>query len=320
MKKYLLFLIILGCKNSINSPIKQVQVISPETYPVGYAMINGTTTGGFGGETVTVSNLDDFRFTAKSPDPMIIQVSGNFTDTGMVFISSNKTVIGIDGATLNGVGLSMYGVSNVIIKNLKINKVVGADCVTIKQESHHIWIDHNEFWQDRDHDWDYYDELMEITDRSDYVTISNNIFHDANTAILVGSGDRQFTDAGHLRVTMYGNYLYNISERQPSIRFGYMHIFNNYFLNSSGYTIGVTINATVRTDNNAFESQNIPIYTDFNRSPGVVSGASTNLYINSGTNQITSATSSWLPPYQYSNILTSAAEIRSVVPKMAGPQ
>ncbi|WP_395627398.1 polysaccharide lyase family 1 protein [Daejeonella sp.] len=319
MKKYVLFLIILGCKSSVESPITQVQVISPETYPVGYAMINGTTTGGIGGETVSVSNLDDFRFAAKSPSPMTIQVSGSFSDTGMVIISSNKTIIGVEGATLNGVGLSIYGVSNVIIKNLKINKVVGADCITIKQGSHHIWIDHNELWQDRDHNWDYYDELMEITDRSDYVTISNNIFHDAHTAILVGSGDKQFTDAGHLRVTMHGNFLYNISERQPSIRFGFMHIFNNYFLNGSGYTIGVTINGTVRTDNNLFESQNIPIYTDFNASPGVISGASTNIYINSGANQISSASSNWLPPYQYSMSLIPAAEVRSVVTRQAGP-
>lgn len=320
MKKFVIILIVLGCKSSINSPIKQVQVISPETYPVGYAMINGTTTGGFGGETVTVSNLDDFRYAAKSPDPMIIRVSGNFTDTGIVLISSNKTIIGIDGATLNGVGLSIYGVNNVIIKNLKINKVVGADCVTIKQESHHIWLDHNEFWQDRDHGWNYYDELMEITDRSNYVTISNNIFHDAHTAILVGSGDQQFTDLGYLKVTMHGNFLYNISERQPSIRFGFMHIFNNYFLNGNGYTLGVTTKGTVRTDNNFFENQNIPIYTDFNASPGVISGASTNIYINSGTNQISSASSDWLPPYQYSTALIPATEVRTVVPRQAGPQ
>jgi len=318
MKKYLLFLIILGCKS--NNPSPSNKKVSPETFPIGYAMVNGTTTGGFGGETVTVSNLDDFRFTAKSPDPMIIQVSGNFTDTGMVIISSNKTIIGMNGATLNGVGLSIYGVGNVIIKNLKINKVVGADCITIKQESHHIWIDHNELWQDRDHGWDYYDELMEITDRSDYVTISNNIFHDAHTAVLVGSGDQQVTDIGHLNVTMYGNYLYNISERQPSIRFGFMHIFNNYFLNGSGYTIGVTRNGTVRTDNNYYESQNIPIYTDFNTSPGVISGISTNVYINSGANQITSVVSNWLPPYQYSTALIPATEVRSVVPGQAGPQ
>src|SRR5690606_21423238 len=102
--------------------------------------------------------------------------------------------------------------------------------------------------------------------------------------LLIGSGDQQTTDIGHLRVTMYGNYFYNISERQPSTRFGYMHVFNNYFRNGSGYAIGSTMNATVRTDNNYFENQNIPIYTNYNAKPGVVSGANTNIYKNSGAN------------------------------------
>lgn len=317
MKKYLIFLIVLGCKPSSNDPAKK-----PDSGPVplGFAMVNGVTTGGFGGETVTVTNLSDFRYIAKSPSLATILVSGNFTDSGMVYINSNKTIIGLNGATLNGVGLALYGVSNVIIKNMKINKVVGSDGITIKQESHHIWVDHNELWQDREHGWDYYDELMEVTDRSDYVTISNNIFHDAHTALLVGSDDLQITDIGRLNVTMYGNYFYNISERQPSIRFGYMHVFNNYFLNGSGYTIGVTKEGTVRTDNNFFENQAIPIYTDFNNSPGLISGASTNIYIGCGSNQITTFPSNWLPPYQYVSALIPASEVPAMVMSQAGPR
>ena len=292
----------------------------PTTGPIGYAMVNGSTTGGQGGQTVTVTNLTDFKNAAKSTSPLIIQVSGNFTGTGMIYVSSNKTIIGMNGATLNGVGLAMYGVNNIIIKNMKINKVVGADGITIKQASHHIWVDHCELWQDRTHGWDYYDELLEVTDRSDFVTISNNKFHDSHIAFLIGSGDQQTTDIGHLRVTMYGNYFYNISERQPSTRFGYMHVFNNYFNNGSGYTIGVTMGATVRTDNNYFENQNIPIYTDYNAKPGVVSGASTNYYKNSGANQISTSPSNWLPPYEYKSVLIPAADVAARVLSEAGPK
>ncbi len=317
MKKYLLLLIFLGCKASSDNPDKSMVAA---TVPLGYAMVNGLTTGGLGGQTVTVNNLSDFRHYAKSASPMIIQVSGNFTDTGMVYVYSNKTILGINGATLNGVGLSLQAVSNIIVKNLRINKVVGSDGITIKYSSHHIWIDHNELWQDRDHGWNYYDELMEVTERSNYVTISNNIFHDAHTALLVGSGDQQITDIGYLKVTMYGNYFYNISERQPSMRFGFMHIFNNYFLNSSGYTIGVTKEGTVRTDNNYFKNQNIPIFTNFNNSTGSVSGVSTNLYITSGANQITSPPSSWLPPYEYASALIAASEVPEKVLNQAGPK
>lgn len=288
--------------------------------PIGYAMVDGSTTGGQGGQTVTVTNLADFKAAAKSTSPLIIMVSGNFTSTGMIDVLSNKTIIGVNGATLNGVGLALYRVNNIIIKNLKINKVVGGDGITIKETSHHIWVDHCEIWQDRNNGWDYYDELLEVTDRSSYVTISNNKFHDSNIALLIGSGDLQTTDIGFLKVTLYGNYFYNISERQPSTRFGFMHVFNNYFYNGSGYTVGVTMGATVRTDNNYFENQANPIYTEYNAKPGYVSGASTNFYKNSGTNKISTAASNWIPPYEYQSVLIPAADVAAKVLAEAGPK
>jgi len=302
----------------VTNPITTVPIST--TVPVGYAMVDGTTTGGQGGQTVTVTNLTDFKAAARSSSPLIILVSGNFTSTGMIDVLSNKTIIGINGATLNGVGLALYRVNNIIIKNLKINKVVGGDGITIKETSHHIWVDHCEIWQDRTHGWDYYDELLEVTDRSNYVTVSNNIFHDSHIAFLIGSGDLQTTDIGYLKVTMYGNYFYNVSERQPSTRFGYMHVFNNYFYNGSGYTVGVTMGATVRTDNNYFENQANPIYTEYNAKPGYVSGASTNYYKNSGTNKISTAASSWIPPYEYKSVLIPAIDVAAKVISEAGPK
>jgi pectate lyase len=161
---------------------------------------------------------------------------------------------------------------------------------------------------------------LEVTDRSNYVTISNNKFHDSHIAFLIGSGDLQTTDIGYLKVTMYGNYFYNISERQPSTRFGFMHVFNNYFYNGSGYTIGATMGATVRTDNNYFENQANPIYTEYNAKPGYVSGASTNFYKNSGSNKISTAASNWIPPYEYQSMLIPAADVATKVMAEAGPK
>lgn len=311
----------IGTSNGVVSPITD-PITNPVSAdkPIGYAMVDGETTGGQGGQTVTVNNLTDFRAAAKSTEPLIIMVSGNFTGTGMIDVMSNKTIIGVNGATLNGIGLALYRVNNIIIKNLKINKVVGRDGITIKETSHHIWVDHCEIWQDRNNGWDYYDELLEVTDRSNYVTISNNIFHDSHMALLIGSGDLQTTDIGYLKVTMYGNYFYNISERQPSTRFGYMHVFNNYFLNGSGYTVGVTMGATVRTDNNYFENQANPIYTEYNAKPGYVSGANTNFYKNSGTNKISTAASTWIPPYEYQSVLIPATDVPAKVLANAGPK
>lgn len=304
----------------VTPPVTQTPPVSSTgSTPIGFASVNGSTTGGQAGKTITVSTLSDLKKAAVSSDPLVIQISGSISGTGMIEVKSNKTFIGLSGAVLNGTGLSIWGVSNVIVKNLKINKVVGGDCITIKGGSHHVWVDHCELWQDRTHGWDYYDELLEVTDRSDYVTISWNEFHDTNIALLIGSGDQQTTDIGHLRVTLYGNYFKNISERQPCTRFGYIHCFNNYLANGSGYGIGVTMNATVRTDNNYFEGQHIPIYTDFNAKPGVVSGASTNIYKNCGANKISTSASTWVPSYEYKSVLIAAADVPSKVLSTAGP-
>ena len=295
-----------------------------QSNPVGYAMSgNSVTTGGKGGPTVTVKSLADFKDAAKSRGPLTIKVSGKFYGSGMIDVSSNKTIIGLPGATLTGVGLALYRVNNIIIKNMRINKVIGADCITIKELSHHVWVDHCELWGDRSHGWDYYDELLEVTDRSSYVTISNTIFRDHHTGILIGGHDLAKADIGYLKVTIYGNYFHNISERAPGMRLGYVHVFNNYFVNSSGrsgYAIGCTTGGTVRTDNNYFKNQAIPIFTDFNHGPGVISGAATNIYVNCGTNKISTPPSRWMPPYRYKEILLAASEVPRSVLKNAGPR
>src|SRR5690606_9031003 len=97
---------------------------------IGYAAENGTTTGGKGGQTVTVSTLAALKSAASSKSPMIIQVSGTISGTGMINVASNKTIIGLKGSKLNGVGLLLYTVNNVIIQNMTISKVVGGDCIT----------------------------------------------------------------------------------------------------------------------------------------------------------------------------------------------
>lgn len=54
---------------------------------------------------------------------------------------------------LSGVGLRMNGVSNVIIRNLTIKKVLASagDAIGI-QASKNVWVDHCDLSSDRDHD------------------------------------------------------------------------------------------------------------------------------------------------------------------------
>lgn len=163
-------------------------------------------------------------------------------------------------AALTGVGLTINGQSNVIVRNLKISKVLAdnGDAITI-QASKNVWVDHVDLSSDLDHDKDYYDGLVDVTHASEWVTISNSYIHDhvsiymlllsnRNTpfvdtlqrqygiltkpssvqykASLVGHSDSNSAeDTGHLHVTYANNYWSNINSRAPSFRFGTGHIF-----------------------------------------------------------------------------------------------
>ncbi|KAM0457791.1 hypothetical protein ACHAPV_006336 [Trichoderma viride] len=61
-------------------------------------------------------------------------------------VQSDKTLVGINGATLNGKGLRLSGVSNVIIQNIAITNlnpqyVWGGDAVSLSN-TNNVWIDH----------------------------------------------------------------------------------------------------------------------------------------------------------------------------------
>lgn len=293
--------------------------------PMGYATVDGMTTGGQGGQTVTVSSLSALSTALSSYSPMIIYVSGTITGTGSVNARSNKTIIGLSGATLNGVGIRIYGMSNIIIRNLKIQNVVAGDddndAINIKY-SHHIWIDHCELSADRTHGWEYWDGLLDITRESNYITVSWTKFRDSHIATLVGGGIAGHeSDRGKLKITYHHNYFYNLSERAPDMKYGTLHMFNNYHLNNSGYSVAAQVGGTVRTDNNYFSNCSKPITTTINGAePGYVSGANTNTYVNSGKPIITTSESTWVPPYEYKSVMHATADVPSVVTSGAGPK
>lgn len=125
---------------------------------VGYGNTNplGATTGGEGGDIVTVNNVKDLTTAISDNEPRVILVDGAFNLTSRLKVGSNKSLIGMgDKASLNNSGITIASVSNIIIRNLKISYVYDNDGITI-QNSTRVWIDHNEFTSDLDHGPDYY--------------------------------------------------------------------------------------------------------------------------------------------------------------------
>jgi pectate lyase len=230
---------------------------------VGYATLNGGTTGGKGGSTVTVTTLADLEDAVSGDDAAIVIVSGTISGAAQVRVGSNKTILGKNSsAVLSGIGLYIKDQSNVIVRNLTIKKVLAdyGDAIGI-QASTNVWVDHCDVSSDRDHDKDYYDGLIDITHACDWVSVTNTFLHDHWKASLVGHSDSNGDeDSGHLTVTYANNYWYNINSRMPSFRFGTGHVFNSYFLSSSD-GVNTRDGAQLLVESNNFDGVDDPLYS-----------------------------------------------------------
>jgi pectate lyase len=199
---------------------------------VGFAKNNplGITTGGAGGETLTVSGAAALETAVSGNEPLIIYVNGTFNLTSRLQIGSNKSLIGAGkGASIYGNGITVKSQTNIIIRNLGIRFILGDDGITI-QNSTRVWIDHNEFQSDMGHGPDEYDGQCDIIRASDWITVSWNYFHDHWKSSLVGNSDAlRDVDSGHLHVTYHHNYWRNSGTRGPAGRFGHQHVYNNLY-------------------------------------------------------------------------------------------
>ncbi|OUM66491.1 polysaccharide lyase family 1 protein [Piromyces sp. E2] len=74
-----------------------------------------------------------------------------------------------------------------------------------------------------------HDGLIDIVDAASDITISNNRFENHKKTILIGNSDNRPTDIDRLKVTLYNNVFINCVERLPRVRYGKVHIFNNYY-------------------------------------------------------------------------------------------
>ncbi|KAG9076209.1 hypothetical protein FRC06_009638 [Ceratobasidium sp. 370] len=257
--------LLFGLTTVSANPLVQKHATTSDKATIGYATLGGGTTGGGPATAVTVTSLDAFK-TAISNGSEVIIISGSWTGNEVVTIPSDTTILGKSGATLNGIGLRVLDVSNVIIHNLKarfstINKVLAdaGDALGI-QASNRVWIDSVELWSDRDHDKDYYDGLLDITHGCYDVIVTNSYLHDHWKASLVGHSDSDESEDVAIQVTYAFNKWYNLNSRTPSFRFGHGHIFNNYFL-SNNDGINTRVGAELLVQNNVFESCSDPLYS-----------------------------------------------------------
>ncbi|GIF24367.1 pectate lyase [Actinoplanes tereljensis] len=233
-----------------------------ESSPIGFG---AGTTGGAGGTTVQITSLAQLVAEAASDGPKVLQLSTVIQGGGddQVVVSSDKTIVGVTAnAGLTGGGFFIKKASNVIIRNLKISFAQAPTDLIAAQVSDHIWIDHNELFNDTSHDKDFYDGMVDLTHATDFVTVSWNYLHDHFKGSLVGHSDSNAAeDTGHLRVTYSHNWFDNVASRLPRLRFGTAHLYNNLFTNAATSGIHCLMSAQCLVQNNVFVNVKLPVWT-----------------------------------------------------------
>jgi pectate lyase len=283
-------------------------IVPLQTGLVGWATVNGTTTGGAGGPTVTVTSGSQLVSEMQTSGARTIRVQGTLSISGMNDVASNKTIVGVgSNATITGGGLDVDGVSNVIIQNLNFRDW-GDDAVNVQNASHHVWIDHNSLTNG-------FDGAIDIKRESDFVTVSWNRIFGHEKSMLLGHDDGHTADRGHLRVTYHHNWFDGSNSRHPRVRYGnVVHVYNNFYSNIGDYGVASTQEGAVLVEGNYFENTDDPYHCgEGDSDPGSLRAVS-NHFVSSGSGQTCGSVGS--VPYSYS--LTTPSSVKSVVTAGAG--
>lgn len=302
----------------------------------GFASLGGGTTGGAGGNSITVSNgtqlVAALATKKNNPSPLRIYVNGTITEGNSggakqfdIKDMENVSILGVgNNGVFDGIGLNIVRANNVIVRNVKIryNRIGQKDGISIDGTSRNVWIDHNEIHNSLDVHKDYYDELVSGKGNIDNITISYNYLHSSWKTSLWGSSDSNNFDR---RVTFHHNYFENVNSRLPLFRFGQAHIYNNYYKNVLDTGINSRMGARIRIDNNYFENVKNPIVSFYSNQIGywhtagnVFQSVTWQEYPSDGiiAGPNVGSTVNYNPPYNYS--LMSANDARAHVLVNAG--
>jgi len=328
----------------------------PEASPlVGWATVEGrglsTTTGGGDNTPVIVSTLAELQDAVEGDEPRVVLVRGTL-EPGDIEVGSNKTIVGTCGAEVHG-HLELSEVQNVIVRNLTIVGYAEGDCaldpdfddgegcssggdaVSIERNTHHVWFDHCAVR-------DGTDGNLDITNGADLVTVSwttfsytprtDDVGSDSTGAAghrfsnLIGGTDEpdDFDDAAALNVTWHHNWWAdNVVERQPRVRFGQNHLFNNYWDSATtNYCVRAGIQARILLEGNVFEGVDDP--HEFNNEDDQltanITADASNVYIQTTSDRATGGGGPAFTAAPYDYTLDDAALVADAVQAGAGPR
>ena len=263
------------------------------TGPIGYG---AATTGGGDAPAVIVTSfaeaeaaLEAYRdaFKDGTESALVLRYTGEFDFASITDVCAqhtkdaqtlevkemeNVTIEGATGSSAN-FGIHINRAKNVIVRNMRLGLLPGggdSDAITIEGNGENgdvenVWIDHNELFSSTKDDCDgagdtEFDGLIDIKKGARRITVSFNHLHDHQKTGLLGHSD---DDEMERFVTFHHNLYENVVSRTPLQRFGFIHLFNNYYTQISGSGINVRMGGIALIEANSFDDVANPITSRF---------------------------------------------------------
>lgn len=234
--------------------------------------------GGKNGEIYVVTDGSDhdvinpapgtLRYGALQNEPLWIIFSRNMNIKlkNELIVNSYKTIDG-RGANVHiagGASITIQYVHNIIIHGVHIHDIKQTGPAVIRGSpdrfgdrgkadgdaisvygSHDIWIDHNFLSNCAD-------GLVDVTEASTAVTISNNYFTKHDKVMLLGGHPKDSFDKLMQVTVAFNHFGEGLVERIPRCRFGYFHIVNNFYSPWLMYAIGGSEDPTINSEGNFY--------------------------------------------------------------------
>jgi pectate lyase len=269
------------------------------TTPVGYG---AATTGGGNAAPVVVNTyaeaqavLDDYRdaFEEGTATALVLRYTGTFdystiTDVCAQHLKAaeilevkeleNLTIEGAPGSSAN-FGIKVTRAKNVIVRNMTMGLLPGgdsSDAITLEGSGtngdvENVWVDHNELFSSTKDDCEgagdtEFDGLIDIKKGARRITVSYNYLHDHQKTGLLGSSDDDNTER---YITFHHNRYENVVSRTPLQRFGFIHMFNNYFGTITSSGINVRMGGVALIEANFFENALNPVTSRYSPEAGL---------------------------------------------------
>ncbi len=277
---------------------------------VGFAKTSNTT-GGNGGEVVTVNTVEELQKSLADDKARTIRLGADLSAGSKVTVKfgANKTLLGTEeGNGLHNIYLANdKGASNDIFQNLNFSHDSryreNNDMQMYINSGERYWLDHNTFSGTKDQNPTGLDKLLYVGGTADNVSLTNSKFQNNEYGVILGQPDdsaqAKAAYKGYPHMTIANNLFNNLDVRAPGLmRHGNFDVYNNLV---DDFHLGFTAtgDATILSQANYFQKGVDTANNPSNQ--GVLDDKGDAHFRDVGSNVSftqKSPTTAWTPPYQ----------------------